>query len=241
MGIRVRKQMGYGLTDVQHQDMRISDPRINPNNRFIRDYDHKAMDVVKYIAWLKEERRSAMEGGYLNMDVMIGEMSEESGKRLPSMYDAIAYDGEYGLPNVLVLTPLFMRDWRRYDDAIDYAVETYLHTEGEDPQVNRADVFKYGLFPWSESWMDARTGERIKGKDIHIWALSRWTRRGNPDHDKMRSVLAKSMGFDDLAHAEENIVPFVPEEVRDLAEYGQLFTDPSVCFQLRPMLYTYWS
>jgi hypothetical protein len=37
------------------------------------------------------------------------------------------------------------------------------------------------------------------------------------------------------------VVPKVPEEIRDLAEFGQLFTHAGVWRQLRPVLYTYWS
>ena len=53
--------------------------------------------------------------------------------------------------------------------------------------------------------------------------------------------LAQTIGFKDHAEALENIVPTIPEPIVDLCTFGKLFTDESVFWQLKPILYTYWS
>jgi hypothetical protein len=53
--------------------------------------------------------------------------------------------------------------------------------------------------------------------------------------------LAQAAGFDSHADATSNVVPVVPEEIRDLAAFAGLFTDDTIWRQLRPLLYAYWS
>lgn len=240
MGIRVHKQMGYGLTDIEYEGERITDPRINPESKFFSDYyDVKVED---YVAWLKERLKAKEEDPlhYLNTDAfVIRDLVESAGLRKPDFHDCFAYDPEFGKANVFVLTPLGMLGWRRYDDPIDYATETYDENRVPYPQANRADIFNRGLFPWSDSWMDAETGERLKGDDISLWIRSAWL-EDEEKQETLRGILAKKMGYENRTVAEGRIVPYVPEEIRDLAEYGELFTDPKYVFQLRPMLYTLW-
>lgn len=234
MGIRVHKQMGYGLSDLAHDEKgyKITDPRINAESKLFDLYD---TTVEEYVEWLKSQGREEA-----SLDAFALESIERSGIKL-HMSDTFAWQGEFGLPNVLVLTPLTMKDWRRYDDGIDYAVETYLWERDEDQQTNRVDHFGHGLYPWNGLHMDARTGVRIDSNLAMAWVRTHWPNNKPDETKKLQDGLALAMGFEDRHEAERCVVPWVPEEIQDLARFGELFTDENVWTQLRPMLYTYWS
>jgi hypothetical protein len=54
-------------------------------------------------------------------------------------------------------------------------------------------------------------------------------------------AVANKMGFESADDANENIVPYVPGDVRDLAVWTSLFTDENAWKDLRPMVITYWA
>lgn len=233
MGVRIRKVMGYGLDDVQHDEKgyNITDPRINLDSKLFNSWDLKVED---YIEWLDARKETDPETAFPNLDrVLVRDMPEKEFR----MWDTFVWQGEWGIPRVLVLTPLTMNDWRRHDDAIDYVEETYLR-EYDEQQVNRVHVLPHGIYPWNGSYMDRRTGERIKEPQATLWRRRYFTPNIT---DENRESIAKALGFVDFAEADATYGPIVPEEVRDLAEYGELFTDPDQWKQLKPLLYIYWS
>lgn len=188
--------------------------------------------VEDYFAWLKGRDQNE-EGKYdqVNLDRWSLADGGRDEKPTPAMHDTCAWNPEYGLKNVLVLKPLMMRDWCRGGDAIDYAEEN-LH--GKDWP--RVDVLDYPLYPF-ESYMDVRTGERIKSDDVWMW--NRVIRSDKEVGDLALDLLAKKSGFQNALQAKACIVPLVPHEVRELAEYLGIFAAPHVWKQLRPVLYVY--
>jgi hypothetical protein len=159
----------------------------------------------------------------------------------------VIYRSEYGLPNVLLLKPLSMRDWYRAVDAIDYIEETYLRPGNAEPQMNHVEVLEHGIYPFSAAYMDKRTGERLP-HEIMWWIRAQSSTREAaaageepPLTSEHLDHLARALKFENAAEANENVRPVVPEEIRDLAEFGELFTSPDVVLQLRPLLYVYWS
>jgi hypothetical protein len=148
---------------------------------------------------------------------------------------------------VLLLKPLTFRDWHRSDSTIDYIEETYLCPSGQEPVSNRVTVLEHGIYPFNGLYMDKRTGEKLKHEAIWWIQACSSTREAErkgeepPLTEAHLDPLAKAVGFANAADARENIAPVVPDEIRDLAEFGELFTSPDVANQLRPLLYVYWS
>lgn len=238
MGIRVHKVLGYGLTDVECENYRISDARFNPASKFLDD-ERWEMKPDEYLDWLKartEEREKASDFDAFNIDVYLLKEGTEKRDRL-YMSDVFIHQREYGLPSVVLLKPLSFEDWRRYDDAIDYVEETYLRPD-EERQINWVKELPHGIYPYSGIYMDRRTGERLKDPLETLWRR----RYFSPNvTDETREDIAMAMGCATFEEADKTFGPLVPVEIRDLVEWGELFTDDTVWRQLRPMLYTYWS
>jgi hypothetical protein len=238
VGIRVHKVLGYGLTDVKTRKWKIADGRINSKSPLF-DYDTEAT-FDNYIDWLKEkystdESRTAS----FNMDMWYVREREEEGfdwykKTGAFTFCDLIHRGENTMKNVLLIRPLAASDWSRYDDPIDWIEETY---DREDGQSNWYKTLSDGIFPYSGTYMNAHTGEGVKdGMELHrCFTWEGWDKLYNVD------ALVKACGFADVDDARQNLVPKVPASIRDLCEWGKLFTRDDVWRQLRPMLYTYWS
>lgn len=241
MGIRVHKVLGYGLTDVKTRKYKIADGRINRESVLL-DYDSKAK-LDDYIAWLQVKYATDTEKmSHFNMDMWL--FKERQDEDWNGWHDktgafdprSLIHHGiEYMLKNVLLVRPLSCKDWQRHDDPIDWIEETMRYRDEKDGLVNWYKVLTDGIFPYSGSYMNARTGDRVKnGVELHRF-LSWKDWPGSIDET------AKACGFVDEEDARANLVPMVPNEIRDLCEWGKLFTDDTVWRQLRPMIYTYWS
>lgn len=235
MGVRIHKFLGYGLSDVVAENLRIVDERINRDSRLL-DFDwgwgaEALLEYNRYVKARNEEARARDDLGALNFldGWFLKDELKKPRRRRRSLDQCVAYSPEYGLPNVLCFQPVSCRDWRRYDDIIDWMVESYLQA---DAQTNRVDVFRHGIYPWSGSYMDARTGEPLPS-EVMYWVR---TREAGESQEILRT-LAEGANFD----PEADVQPSIPEPIRDLLTFAEVFSEPEVMFQLRPMLYTYWS
>jgi hypothetical protein len=141
---------------------------------------------------------------------------------------------------VLVVRPATKTDWFRYDDTIDYMTETYPWRE--DSQSSHVQVYKHGPFPFNGSYMDARDGRRLPDLVFPWWQIQNSKVRPDELENTFGAleIFALEMGFAGHEEAKVNVVPEVPDEIRDLAEFGHLFPDPGTWLQLRPLLYTWW-
>lgn len=237
MGIRIYKAIGYGLTDVAHADYEIVDSRINDES-FLLGSD--IPPVEDYIAFV--ERTTSDDDFDARLET--GLLKHQTGESVDSSKLCI-WKSEYGLPNVLLLQPFGCPEWRRYDSPIDYEEEAIRGLTME----YRAERLLGGIHPY-EGYMDARTGERMTGERadlVRVWRqlVNAPLENGVSEADRTL-VLDKvaqrmGLGFADHAEAERCIVPDVPDEIRRVCTWGELFTSPEVCFQLRPLLYTYWA
>lgn len=235
MGIRVHKVLGYGLTDVRTDDStghRITDERINPDSSAL-SYD--APPISEYREWLEDRSKA----GDIETDIELSMLRDpEPNERRLDLDDAVIHQGEFGLPNVLVVSPPTFRQWSRFDDTMDWIEESYLRNPTE-PQANRVETLRHGIYPFI-GYMDSRTGEKL---DDVIFS---WIRATNPeasrpfDGDEL-DRLAQAAGFDDNGDAWANVAPIVPNDVKNIAQFLMLFTDDSALLQLRPVLYTCWS
>ena len=93
--------------------------------------------------------------------------------------------------------------------------------------------------------MDAETGESLPHQVVEWARMRNGLRDRGADAEKAERVLTEMAvlftPYSTCAEAEARIVSRVPEEVRDVAEFLQLFTHAGVWCQLRPVLYTYWA
>lgn len=246
MGIRVHKVLGYGLNDVKYdrENWKLLDERINPKAGLLsychpEDYEDGEDDFTrytseKYLEWLENNASD----GY-HMDKFLKTDKVDLKGRKYDLHDCVHFQPEFGEDNVLVIRPLSMHEWSRYDDAIDYVQSAYLSKE---VCANSVELIDEALYPWSGCYMDKRTGEKIASNgmyDIHIWLRAK-------NDGAMRPVermdeLAQALGFKDHAEALENVRPVIPEPIVDLCRYLKIFNDEKHILELRPILYTYWS
>lgn len=239
----MKRVIGYGLTDVVQADNEITDERFNLESPVFK-YDHKKLKLDLYRAFIKGRDRT--EHSLLN--------SFEKDKSLKKRFDVedSFHFGttDFGLGTVFCVVPLWLQhEWVRHEDTIDMLIDGYVLGHSGDDWVK---TLRSGIYPYSGTYMDKRTGERIT-KDIGSWArvmsnnrYGEWklpprVRRRGADGIELMDTLAWLGGFKTHAEAMEFCRPHVPEEVRDLCEFGEVFKDSRAVLDFVPMIYTYWS
>lgn len=231
MGTRINKTIGYGLTDVQVEDCRITDPRINADSFLLRGYVEHDEDHLSYGQWLKQR----MTGDDMDdLDLILDAQNLEA-VGAKDAYSTVTHKAEYALPEVLMVRPAGFPSWHRHDNIIDFEEEGIRRAEIE----SRVEPTLGGIHPWNGLHMDVRTGKKIEGTLVNAWR--RVVNAGDEEDKPLLDRLAQALGYADHAEAERFVAPFVPFEVRRICEWGGLFTSPDVVLQLRPMLYVYWA
>lgn len=137
---------------------------------------------------------------------------------------------------VLIVRPVWLPTWHRVGDDLDRAGEP-----GDPGAGGRLEYLPSALWPYSNLFMDAHTGE---GLADGVEAFVRATRSGALDtmDEAARDELARATtGLPSFEQARRRVVPGVPSAVQALVTWGQLFTDPGIAHHLRPALYTWWS
>ncbi len=230
MGIRVHKMCGYALTDVVEDD-----PRINWESRVFK-YDMEGEAALEsYLRFVQGKEGVSLDG------MMVRER-RKNGKKLPEVQQAFEWGtGDGGLESVLCIRPVMSEDWYRHDDTIDWLEETY----GGRNQEDRVELLPHGIFPYSGTYMDSRVGDRLPG-DVMDW-IRIWTNLDDAGKTELVSkgehVLDEMCERFGMTHqqAERYVVPFVPDDIRWLAEWAEVFTGPDVWRQLRPVVYAWWA
>lgn len=221
MGTRIKKILGYGLSDVEADGYELKDERINPESPLLGS----EMKMKDYLTFLKG--RNSFES-YMERSMISQEEHDDQDLR-----SVLTWDPEYGVPNVLVITPLgYTGSWKRYDDSIDYAEHFMVKDASTDPVVHEITS---GLFPYS-GYMDRITGEKTDTK-VHFWK----TLLASDVDESVLEAASLTLGYESTGQAVDRIVPLVPLEVKMIAEFGKLFRDPDAWKQLRPMIYTLFS
>lgn len=235
LGIRISKTLGYGLSDVKtDKDGLITDSRFRPE--FIDDI-HELSGFEK---WLKKNKSDAtimlasllgINPHQAKMAVMILTNGFYGKDALNT--NVIKYDSEFGLSNVMLLTPPESKDWQRYDDIIDYI-------EADDAEPQYVDLFKDNfrcgiyphdtmiLIPGRKNLIPKNKGT-LSGGDYNMMT-------GRYDK-KLKATVRKDI----LQHLKEDWTPKIPESLLLFSLYAKMFVRPLDVFQLRPMIYIYWS
>lgn len=266
MGIRVNKVLGYGLTDatkkIEAEDLPIDEAQeIDPINweSPLLKYDEEAMSLDNYLAWLEVNtdeynielvmlRKQLEQYDHFKANTNYTRLSVKDPRWKHEPVNAISRgDADGGLSNVLCITPVWQLDsWHRWDDAIDWVEESYFPKPGHKEQTSYVKVVEDGIFPYSSLWMHAQTGESLPGDNVRNWVrmknyYNKYPEKFDGEATKLElDIYASHAGFIDHEDALANCVPYVPEEIRNLAEFGELFTTDDAWMNLRPMLYVYW-
>lgn len=250
MGTRIHKVIGYGLKDIKGENNKVVDERLNPEGYFWKQENKWSRD--DYISFLKTQSQDADKQ---KSSAAVLEMQE-----VPkdwNLYNSIIYQGEYGLPTVLCFVPASCSDWRRYDDIVDYVEEINNYkvlNNFKDP--NRLEMLSHGIFPYDYRLMDARSGAEFLKENhdlgqnfLGVIKIINHARQGGEllegftveGFEERADKFAEKLGFKDRHEGEKYIGPAVPLIVQFICRFSQIFRDEKTIFQLRPMLYVYWS
>lgn len=232
MGIRIHKRIGYGLNDVEAEELSITDSRFNPNGYFMLDCEeqeekYSIEGFIKYLEEAHEKEKDSLGYSMITFELM----GIKESKKIRDIFDMVRWDGEFGLPNV-VLFQNHSKDWSRFDDIIDYCEC--------DSQENSVKLLKQGIYPYM-GWMNSDTGEtkfKVDDKTYEYLHVRQDINFGFNHYDLDKLL---QMGFSSIEEADKKVVPVVPEFIMYLCKYLEVFKDDKTIYQLRPMLYTYWS
>lgn len=225
--MRVNKLIGYGLSDVKTDGENIIDDRINVNVLECI-YSGNGKSLLSFSHYVNEHAKE----NYIK--VSIRDILKKGWK----VYNSVIYYAEFGLSNVLLFQSLLTNNWTQRNSDIDYIEETVNHK-----QIPRYQVFERGIFPHI-NYMNAITHKRLDRTVFDWWQTYYYIIEGTNDVESMMislTELSKKLGFKDFQEAKENIVPVIPEDIVLLCNWLGIFKDPNTVYQLRPMLYVYWS
>ncbi len=242
MGIRVHKALGWGLVDLQTKNNEIIDSRINKKGFLFSDHSEK-LDAPCTIGDFKKYWKNNLNEDD-EYDIFKLMTTQENSEYLDNY---IIYNSEFGLPEVLLINPISQvkkygsrqNSWYRFDDIIDFQEETYNYH-----QKSRYQIFDFGIFPWEGSFCDSDGKNWVnRDKPYHSIAFEFIKRKNNLLHyDKDTLMpLVRTLGFNTIKEAEENVLPEVPKEIQMICKYLNLFNNDKTIYQLKPMLYVWWS
>lgn len=149
MGIRIRRYLGYGITDFKGD----SDPRFKKPLSEILEWHREEATLEEFEKYAESVDKKDYFFGLAKTD-----------ERYDNFSQMLEYDEEFGLSNVLLLMPLNHKDWCRVDDAIDYYEDSL---RGDDTGVPYVKMIDRPLYPWS-SFVDKETGQNIP---LHLSSL----------------------------------------------------------------------
>jgi hypothetical protein len=236
MGIRIHKILGYGLTDVKVEDYQIVDERFDQKGYTSGEITPPGKTHRQLFLNFCKERLEKYEYMLLHEEAL-------RRNREWRIYDSICFDPEYGKPEVFMISPPFSDQYSRYDDIIDYHEEAAVYLNAAP----RVVEIPGGIYPWSGLYFDRRTGKGLPriAELKFMQASSIMSELDDDDKGKYKALLdewaRKEFGFDGLDHALENVGPMIPNEVKALCNWLHLFKEEKTIWQLRPLLYVYWS
>lgn len=247
MSIRIHKALGWGLENVKDME----DPRVNWDSPYLqgRSHKHTRHHYYDYLETLREgaDRWSDPVGEMAMMRANESQPYLHNGGRLEDPKDCVHYDfdDETHLSTFLI-RPIADPDYYRVDDTLDWVQDEMIDDLGLEQRTQR---LWSNPWPRDATWMNAHTGERLTNQDGLLMTWVRASQAALPPERRRPcegalfqalELIAHEMGFSSIEEAEETVVPNVPWDIRNLVEFGQLFTNSRTVLELRPMLLTYW-
>lgn len=240
MSIRIHLMMGYGLTDINcEENGQINDPRINPNGWLLTNQAEDKEDMFtmrKFRNYVQRELK--ISNTNTNPDYTDNMIYLNYCKDKVDIHECIQHDSEFGLPNVLCLIPPgLVPKWSRRDDTLDYYMSSSM-----EPWVKQ---YEFGNFYPYAGIIDALTGERVvEPKLERIKSVYRFTDPNGIMANQIYTLPSdwadqlECVNSDDVKarYAHE-----IPGSLKYFIKYTNLFTSDDVIYQLKPILYCYWS
>lgn len=238
MSLRIRKVLGYALTDVVPDD-----PRINwASLLFHQEASLTFGDFVRHLEASEPFEDADLEDVEYVRAAITGKLPHRLAYQLGS---CVVHSFDYGLPNVMALVPpSYASTWIQEDNIFDY-VEAHLGGEANtEPGLYEVP----GIDPFDGRWMDRATGLELNHNFVRGYRQALALNGDTEQHDiaaRRISVSGRPRPetplFADAAAAAKRLTRLVPGEIREVARLGRLFNDPGTWTSLRPVLYTYWS
>lgn len=247
MGVRIRKDMGYALTDLKCKNLRIDDPRFLKDHVYLSEdiSELRTKDFVEFveakIAKLDRDNPEDLDRIVEIQDGMLHANSREYAHEL--IESLIIFNPEAGDSNVFLFQPPgFNKLWSRSNDPIDY-VEAEHNSKDKDYFTAEPEYFVHskGFHLYDDIYIDKRDGRRIdQAAAYKVNTYANLQTGSGANKIAYRDRLAEEAGFNNYGELEANMVPGAPEVIYLLNEYLGLFT-PETMWDLRPVVYTHWS
>ena len=179
MGIRIKKLIGYGITDLAYERVdkyhtEPCDPRWD-YQKYVEDWrkGDRETSLEDFLAWCEknkdfliellapeypgEDPRQSADFNFLWMIKWIRDNHEEGKlKHWYAPYSAFTYDDDAGLPDAMLFQPPECHDWTRYDNTIDYYENTDWDDDGT-PQTYAKVLHRVaGIYPYNTGYIRYR-------------------------------------------------------------------------------------
>jgi hypothetical protein len=223
MGNRIHTVLGYGLKDVvPRKDKRIND-----------SFWKKMDDEVDFFSEMKNKNEEALKADPYNFDATlfkhriegIGWHKGDTPFNSLNVSDILKSSGYfYEMKKGPIVFTDLSPDWYRYDDTIDYYV--FRNPKDSVKLIKNQKGESCGIYPY-HSYVNKKTGERIKCSPSERWS-------GNDDYLSQKYNLT-------LEEWKTCIVPEVPYIIKMFCEVADIFVNPLDVYDLKAMVYTYWS
>jgi len=246
MGIRINKVLGYGLADLRlDQDGEIDDPRVDIDVEDL--YSRSMSDYLAFIEAKYANREAGTIPAFTDLPLsrqMVKyhpELLEENADDYVTIVDGgdmAAYQGH----GVLVLRPWYSPDWIRGENALDHAEHAYRmrHQDSSDWTATEVMPLTFSPWPYNNMWVDAQDGRSLN-ETYATYLLELQRQDATSDVEESIAVIAGELGYTSGEEAYQRMVPAVPPNVQDLAEWLGIFPDPKTVHSLRPMVVQYWA
>jgi hypothetical protein len=229
MGSRIHKVMGYAITDLKVANYKIIDKRINLEKfQQFQESSFTKNDILNFIKNKNEYKN-------VKYDVHLGNFeNKDDHLNTPiQSYDVIKFQPEFGLKNVLLITFPWHKDWNRYDDIIDY------HEENGGCLPKIKNVWG-GIYPYNGgNWINLKNKKIYTHNDfdpcfVHSYLFSN---KGN----NLKPYMIKEFATADKKELKNMLNPVPPPVLKAFVEFMGIFNDLDTYYELRPIIYTYWS
>ena len=104
--------------------------------------------------------------------------------------------------------------------------------------MNKVKKIKWGIYPYSASYIRKSTGERITRDEyskIHYVVQSMGGIMENCLYTNLEDA-----GFSTTDEFLNEIGAYIPQQIRTLCEFTKIFKDNKTINYLEPMLFTFW-
>ena len=263
MGIRIKRHLGYALTDFEgEQDSRV-------NTEIFKDRWELCDDYVKFAIENIDEAVKILEAELDEDSYRIQFWADDIRHLEDVPYykrpDAVTYQPEFGMENVLLFQPVHKEGWYRRDDIMDHYAHHAQHQISYEPELVdlREELGLTSIHTYPKQMHrhpDAETPEEkvdsfIAEQKAHGSRLSFMYNEGfglmegvleGRDYNRMVGLFGEDRKPDVrdeelLTHLKEDWYTHVPADIRLFARWSGIFTDFNTVYTLKPVLYTYWS